>query len=253
MRSLELTVVRSGSGGQPQRETVTAPVTEFSTVLDLLEWAKAGPWPTLAFRYSCRSGVCGSCGVMVNGRAVLACETNAFGYLKSGLTVAPLAHLPVQRDLITDVDGFISRMKQSLAWQLPVPVDDEGGLGSATPPKGSAQHDGVGVATSGIRRQTPAELEQYRKLSECINCLLCYAACPVFTTDPEFIGPAALALAIRWNNDSRDDGEEQRLEAIAENEHGAFACTQDGSCTRVCPKGLDPKKAIGDLQRSFLM
>jgi len=265
-RQLELTVVRSEPGGPPYRETVTAPVTETTTVLDLLEWAKAGPWPALAFRYSCRSGVCGSCGVMVNGRPVLACETNAFGYLKSGLTVGPLARIPVERDLITDVDGFINRLRQSKTWLIPATMPDA----AATP--------------ENINRQTPAELEIYRSLSECINCLLCYAACPVFPaltevadeaqvgasgdgtaasslpksgktvteTDSGFIGPAALALARRWDLDSRDSGAEQRDEAVGEDEHGIWPCTQDGSCTRVCPKGLDPKAAINQLQRLFL-
>jgi fumarate reductase iron-sulfur subunit len=191
---------------------------------------------------------------MVNGRPVLACETNAFGYLTSGLTVAPLARIPVERDLITDVDGFITRLKQSLTWLI--------------------GHEDA----SGINRQTPAELEAYRKLSECINCLLCYAACPVLPvlapsgiaaqeaeqgqsaaktkatsdTDPEFYGPAALALASRWDLDSRDAGADQRDEAIAETEHGIWACSQDGSCTRVCPKGIDPKGAISLMQKTFL-
>jgi len=242
VKSVKLTVQRSGNDGTaPHRETVTAPVTETSTVLDLLEWAKAGPWPTLAFRYSCRSGVCGSCGVMVNGRPVLACETNAFGYLTSGITVAPLSRLPVKRDLITDVDGFITRLRQSLTWLMPTPSD-----GCA------ASSSSSGTAKPTLNLQTPTELATYRQLSECINCLLCYSACPVFDTDPDFIGPAALALARRWDLDSRDDGEEQRLEALAENEHGIFACTQDGSCTRVCPKGVDPKAAIGQLQKELL-
>lgn len=230
VKELQLTVVRSDAGGDdPHRETVTAPVTPNTTVLDLLEWAKAGPWPTLAFRYSCRSGVCGSCGVMVNGRPVLACETNAFGYLTSGLTVAPLARMPVKRDLVADVEGFITRLRQSLTWLVPGPQ-----------------------LPSGINQQTPAQLDEYRTFAQCVNCLLCYAACPVFDTDPLFIGPAALALAWRWDKDSRDHGQESRDETIAENEHGIFACTQDGSCTRVCPKGVDPKFAISQLQRSFL-
>ena len=91
--------------------------------------------------------------------------------------------------------------------------------------------------------QTPAELDAYRQFSMCINCMLCYAACPVYGLDPEFIGPAAIALAERYDLDSRDQGNRQRLDVLIEHD-GIWGCTFVGECTRVCPKHVDPASAI---------
>jgi len=207
------------------------PCTEYSTVLDLLDWLKAGPVPSLAYRASCRSGICGSCGVMVNGRPVLACETFASGFRKSGINIGPLAKLPVLRDLIVDTNPFLTQLRSALAWHLPQPSVTDG---------------------NSITKQTPAQLADYRQLSQCINCLLCYSACPQYVSPEQYIGPAAIVLAQRWSLDSRDEGPEQRFEALAEAENGIWPCTLDGSCTLVCPKGIDPKSIIGALQRQAL-
>jgi fumarate reductase iron-sulfur subunit len=240
---------------QTKGESITnaVPVAATTTVLDILDWLKAGPVPDLAYRSSCRSGVCGSCGVMVNGRPVLACETSAKGYRASGINILPLARLKVLRDLITDTDGFIARLRQVHTWLLPSQTESQ--RCANQPANVESESKGCTEANHNlgtVNRQTPAQLEAYRTLSECINCLLCYAACPVFDVAPDFVGPAALALARRWDLDSRDAGSEQRFDIVVEDENGIWPCTQDGSCTRVCPKGLDPKKAIGELQRAAL-
>jgi fumarate reductase iron-sulfur subunit len=91
--------------------------------------------------------------------------------------------------------------------------------------------------------QTPAELDEYKQFSMCINCMLCYAACPVYGLDPHFLGPAAIALAQRYNLDSRDQGAGERLEALSTHE-GVWGCTFVGECTKVCPKHVDPAGAI---------
>jgi len=222
------------------------PYTQYTTVLDALDWIKATQAPALAYRSSCHSGICGSCGVMVNGRPVLACETFVSGYRKSGLTIEPLARISVLRDLIVDTESFLTQLREALAWQLPV----------------------VAPTETTIREQTPEQLAVYKQLTYCINCLLCYSACPQYSGPPrqsqsdfegreyespeQFIGPAAIALAARWSKDSRDQGAEQRFAALAEQENGIWPCTQDGNCTLVCPKGLDPKGIIGELQRQAL-
>jgi succinate dehydrogenase iron-sulfur subunit len=91
--------------------------------------------------------------------------------------------------------------------------------------------------------QTPAELHDYKQFSMCINCMLCYAACPIYGLDPQFIGPAAIAIAQRYNLDSRDEGAGQRLELLSQHE-GIWGCTFVGECTKVCPKNVDPAGAI---------
>ena len=97
--------------------------------------------------------------------------------------------------------------------------------------------------SEGEHRQTPAQVDEYKPYSMCINCLLCYAACPVYGLDPQFIGPAAIALAQRYNLDSRDQGAAERSEVLSEHE-GIWGCTFVGECTRVCPKHVDPAGAI---------
>jgi fumarate reductase iron-sulfur subunit len=112
----------------------------------------------------------------------------------------------------------------------------------------------------GEHLQTPDELDEYRQFSMCINCLLCYAACPVYGLDPQFIGPAAIALAQRYNMDSRDQGSKQRLDILSQHE-GVWGCTFVGECTKVCPKNVDPAGAIQQYKltamkewfKSFLM
>ena len=96
---------------------------------------------------------------------------------------------------------------------------------------------------AGEHRQTNEQIDDFRQFSECINCMLCYAACPVYGLNNEFLGPAAIALARRYNLDSRDQGLKQRLPVIADNE-GVWECSFVGECSVVCPKGVDPAKAI---------
>ena len=97
--------------------------------------------------------------------------------------------------------------------------------------------------SEGEYRQTPQELEDYKQYSMCINCMLCYAACPVYGIDQNFIGPAAAALAQRYNLDSRDEGSSERMKVLSQHE-GIWACTFVGECTKVCPKHVDPAGAI---------
>jgi fumarate reductase iron-sulfur subunit len=191
-------------------------------VLDGLNHVKDQIDGTLAFRWSCRMGVCGSCGMMVNGEPKLTCATFLQDYAPGPVKVEPLRNFPVIRDLIVDIGDFMRKLVSIKPWivrKVEKPIEQ------------------------GEYIQMPDELEDFRQYSMCINCMLCYAACPVYGLDPHFIGPAAIALAQRYNLDNRDEGSDERNRILSEHE-GIWGCTFVGECTRVCPKHVDPAGAI---------
>jgi fumarate reductase iron-sulfur subunit len=200
-------------------------------ILDALNHIKAEIDPTLSFRWSCRMGVCGSCGMMVNGEAKLTCEAYVRDYDTENIRIEPLTHFPVIRDLVINMEDFMEKLPTVTPWLIP--AEDE------------APDDGEYL-------QTPAEMAQYKRFSMCINCMLCYSACPVYGLDSSFTGPAALALAHRYNLDSRDDGQSQRADVVTAHE-GIWECTYVGECTQVCPKGVDPAGAIQMLKLSYAL
>jgi len=191
-------------------------------VLDALNYVKDRVDGTLSYRWSCRMGICGSCGMTVNGEPKLTCATFLTDYAPGPVRVEPLANFPVIRDLIVDIGDFMRKLTRVTPW---IVRRDERPL------------------SLGEYLQTPAELDEYKPFSMCINCMLCYAACPIYGLDPTFIGPAAIALAQRYNLDSRDEGARERLAVLSEHE-GIWGCTFVGECTKVCPKNVDPAGAI---------
>lgn len=162
---------------------------------------------------------------MVNGIPKLGCKTFLRDY-PDEIRIEPLAHFPVQRDLVVDMALFLEHLaavKPYLIEQDPVQTFDPG---QAQP-----------------HVQTPEQLARYRQFANCINCGLCYSACPQFGLNPEFLGPAALTLAHRYNLDSRDQGKRQRMAQL--NRHdGVWSCTFVGFCSQVCPKHVDPAAAV---------
>ncbi|MCL1899017.1 MAG: 2Fe-2S iron-sulfur cluster-binding protein [Promicromonosporaceae bacterium] len=265
--TIEVTVTRQEPGGPPREETFEVPYGERSSVLDLLDAIKEREDPSLTYRWSCRSGVCGSCGVSVNGSPRLACETGAAGYRASGIRLAPLAGVAVERDLVTSPADFVSKLRSVLPWL----IDDAGAgagagevaagssapapLGSMEPGPPASDSLASGTLASGQAApttQSPAELSAFADFTACVNCLLCYAACPVVKEMPEFVGPAAIAIARRWDLDSRDHGAQQRAPFLLETEFAIWPCIQDGSCTIACPKGVDPARALRDYQREAM-
>ena len=191
-------------------------------VLDGLNHVKDRLDGTLSYRWSCRMGICGSCGMTVNGEPKLTCATFLSDYAPGPVRVEPLRNFPVIRDLIVDIGDFMKKLVRIKPWLVRAaekPIQD------------------------GEYLQTPDELDEYKQYSMCINCMLCYAACPIYGLDPKFIGPAAIALAQRYNFDSRDEGAGQRMEVLSEHE-GIWGCTFVGECTKVCPKHVDPAGAI---------
>jgi fumarate reductase iron-sulfur subunit len=177
---------------------------------------------SLSFRWSCRMAICGSCGLMVNGKPMLSCQTFLRDLLPGPVKIEALAHLPIERDLIVEIDGFLDKLDSVKPYLIP------------SEPRALAE---------GEYRQTPAQLAQFEPFSSCINCLLCYAACPQFGLDPAFTGPAAIALLHRYNADSRDGGRAERM-AVLNAEEGVWSCTAVGYCSEVCPKGVDPANAV---------
>ena len=191
-------------------------------VLDGLNHVKDRIDGTLAYRWSCRMGVCGSCGMMVNGEPKLTCETFLTDYAPGPVRIEPLRNFPVIRDLIVDIGDFMRKLATVKPW---IVREEEKPL------------------SAGEYRQTPQELDDYKQYSMCINCMLCYSACPVYGQDPHFIGPAVIALAQRYNLDSRDEGSAERMAVLSEHD-GIWGCTFVGECTKVCPKHVDPAGAI---------
>ena len=201
---------------------VRGPLRTEWTVLDGLNHVKNQVDPSLAFRWSCRMGICGSCGMNVNGEPRLTCGTFLSDYAPGPIRVEPLANFPIVRDLVVDMSDFMEKLPRVKPWII--------------------RDDDV-TEIDGEYLQTPEELDAYKQFSMCINCMLCYAACPVYGLDPDFVGPAAIALAERYDLDSRDHGARERLDVLIEHE-GVWGCTFVGECTRVCPKHVDPAGAI---------
>ena len=206
----------------PRQQSYTIPYHEDMVVLDALNYIKGHLDGSLTFRWSCRMGICGSCGMMVNGVPKLTCAAFLRDYYPQPVRVEPLANFPVIRDLVIDMTDFMEKLGTIKPWII---------RPSGEPLERGAYH------------QTPDQVEQFRQYSMCINCMLCYAACPVYALEPTFLGPAAIALARRYNRDSRDQGKRERLDVLAASD-GIWECTFVGECSVVCPKGVDPAKAI---------
>jgi succinate dehydrogenase iron-sulfur subunit len=220
--TLQLARYRPEEGAEPTFQAYEVPCRKEWVVLDGLNYIKDHLDGTLAYRWSCRMGICGSCGMTVNGEPKLTCATFLTEYAPGPVRVEPLANFPVIRDLVVEMGDFMRKLVRVKPWVV------------------RAEEKPL---SAGEYLQTPEQLDAYKQYSMCINCVLCYAACPVYGLDPKFLGPAAIALAQRYNLDSRDQGAGQRGEVLAAQE-GVWGCTFVGECTRACPKGVDPAGAI---------
>lgn len=237
--TLEVFRYRPEKEKEPTFQSFTVPFRDDWVVLDALNHLKDQTDGSLSFRWSCRMGVCGSCGMMVNGTPRLSCAAFLKEYYPGPVRIEPLANFPVERDLVVSLDDFMKKLKSVKPWII---RKEEKPL------------------SEGEYRQTPAELANFKQYSMCINCMLCYAACPVYGIQPDFVGPAALALAHRYNLDSRDEGQALRKEVVFSHE-AVWECTFVGECSVVCPKDVDPAGAIQqekvagalDLVKSVLM
>jgi len=222
---IELQRYRPEIDDEPFMQSFEVPYTEEMSVLESLQYIKDHLDTTVSFRWSCRMAVCGSCGMMVNGVPKLGCKTFLRDY-SDKVTLQPLNNFPIERDLVVVMDEFIDKLEEIKPYII---SKEEKPL------------------SEGPHIQTPEQMARYKQYSMCINCGLCYAACPQYGLDHNFAGPAALALLARYNRDSRDQGEAERMKIVNE-EKGVWGCTFVGYCSAVCPKGVDPAAAIQQLK-----
>ncbi|MEL6361187.1 MAG: succinate dehydrogenase iron-sulfur subunit [Pseudomonadota bacterium] len=219
-------------GGNPRVDTFKIDVSDVSMVLDALIKIKTDGDASLAFRRSCREGVCGSCAMNINGSNTLAC-TKGMDELGGGdITVYPLPHQPVVKDLVTDLTKFYEQH----AYIEPFLQADE-------------------TKTDEEFLQSKEDREHLDGLYECILCACCSTSCPSYWwngdkagSEEEYLGPAALLQAYRWIADSRDEATNERLNKL-EDEFKLYRCHTIMNCAQVCPKGLNPAKAIAEIRK----
>jgi succinate dehydrogenase / fumarate reductase iron-sulfur subunit len=234
---IEIEIERScpEEGKEPHMERFRVEVPRHVTVLDTLIQVKNELDGSLTFRRSCRSAICGSCAMRINGRSGLACDTLVetellrFGHVR----VQPLAHMPVVRDLAVDMKPFWERVRAIKPWVVR-PAGEE--------PSWPVEHE------TAMSQDAVEELDD---TSKCIMCMACFSACEVAEVDQRFLGPAALAKAYRMVADPRDAERAERLSTLNET-GGYWDCTRCNQCVEACPKDVKPMEAIVDLRREAI-
>jgi fumarate reductase iron-sulfur subunit len=201
------------------------------TVLDVVTYIQRVLDPTLAYRYACRVGMCGSCAMTVNGVPRWTCRTHVDRVVRDGsLLIAPLRNLPIIRDLVTDMSDFFEKWARA-----------KGQFSGSR-----SRHDDFHAVTpdSADRVQADAGIE-------CIGCAVCYSACDVVAWNPDYLGPAALNRAWTLVKDERDGARLERLRSVA-GDAGCHSCHTHMSCTERCPKHLSPTASIAGLKQEIL-
>jgi succinate dehydrogenase iron-sulfur subunit len=216
-------------GGNPQLDSYVVDRDDCGPmILDALIWIKNTVDPSLTFRRSCREGICGSCGMNIDGSNTIAC-TKPIDEAKAPVSIYPLPHMPVIKDLVPDLTNFFAQYEYIEPWLQT----------SSRAPESEW-------------RQSPEEREQLNGLYECILCACCTTACPSYWWNGDrFLGPAALLNARRWLADSRDEASGERLDAL-DDANKLQKCRTILNCANVCPKGLNPGKAITEIRQMLL-
>ena len=215
------------TAGQPALDTFVVDMDDCGPmVLDALIKIKDEIDPTLTFRRSCREGICGSCSMNIGGTNTLAC-TRMVEDVRGTVKIYPLPHMPVVKDLVTDMTNFYAQYASIKPW-----------LETRTPPPPDRE-----------RLQSREDQEKINEPSACILCACCSTACPSYWWNPErYLGPAALLQAYRWIVDSRDEMTGERLDAL-EDPFRLYRCHTILNCTEACPKDLNPGKAIAHTKK----
>lgn len=218
------------SGNNPQVDTYEVDLDRCGPmVLDAVIKIKNEIDPTLTFRRSCREGICGSCAMNIDGTNTLAC-TKPIDEVKGDVAIYPLPHMPVVKDLVPDLTHFYAQYASIKPWihtQSVAPPDKE-------------------------RLQSKEDREQLDGLYECILCACCSTSCPSYWWNGDrYLGPAILLQAYRWLADSRDEGDGDRLDEL-EDPFRLYRCHTIMNCTRTCPKGLNPAKAIAEIKKMLI-
>jgi succinate dehydrogenase / fumarate reductase iron-sulfur subunit len=199
---------------------------EEATLLDCLDIVKDRLDGTLSYRKSCRMMICGSCGMRMDGAAVLACKIRMYEIAQAGHVpvISPMGNLPIVKDLVVDMGPFWSKIRAVTPWLEPGYKDP-------------GEHENL---------VSPQQAASIHKESLCIMCGCCVSECNSMEADPDFLGPAALAKGMRFVGDARDQATVERLQAYSD-EHGIWDCTRCYFCQERCPKGVDPRDAIAKL------
>ena len=229
--TLRISKFNPNEDASPTFAEFRVPVQKWTTVLEAILYVKQNLDHSVAVRYSCRQASCGSCGMRINGYPRLACHTKISELDSDVVTVEPMYNFPIIRDLAVDMTQMFATHKK----MKPYVINEESEL---APGKKEFL-------------QTPKDVEEYLQFSYCIKCGLCNSGCPTMATDKSFIGPQGLAQAYRYVADNRDKGKKDRLKIVDES-HGIWRCHFAGTCSHVCPKGVDPAMAI-QLLRGYLL
>lgn len=229
MNKLKVQVWRGGAEGSFQHFEVPRHASQ--TVLDVVTHIQRALDPTLAYRFACRVGMCGSCAMTVNGVARWTCRTHVDKVVASGneMTIAPLRNLPVIRDLVADMREFFDKWARA-----------------------KGRFEGRKTRNDDFEKVAPGseDRKQVDAAIECIGCAVCYASCDVVSWNPDYLGPAALNRAWTLVKDERDSGTVARLRAVA-GDAGCHSCHTHMSCTERCPKGISPTAGIAGLKREI--
>jgi succinate dehydrogenase / fumarate reductase, iron-sulfur subunit len=217
----------------PRTQQYNIQVEKGITVLDGLQIIKQTQDPTVGYRFSCRMGICGSCGMLINGVPGLACNTQILDVTETALTLAPLPNFTLIRDLVADLVPMFGVLKELHPYIVRTDVEEM-------------------ENPSMEYFQTPHQLEEYLQFTYCIKCGSCMAACPTMATDKEYPGPMPLTQVYRYNTDSRDDAGDMRRELVSSC-HGIFNCHYAAECSNVCPKGVDPARAIQLMKKDLVL
>ena len=229
MANLQVRIWRGTESGQFQDYEV--PRLESQTVLDVVTYVQRRLDPSLAYRFACRVGVCGSCAMSVNGVSRWTCRTHVSKVaLHNRVEIAPLRNLPVIRDLVTDMTEFFDKWAKA--------------RGRFTGDRTRKDDFAQVQPQSKQRKAVDAGIE-------CIGCGVCYSSCEVVTWKPDYLGPAALSRAWTLVNDVRDVAQKERLAAVA-GDAGCHACHTHMNCSERCPKGISPTAGIAGLKRAVL-
>jgi len=191
------------------------------TILEALHIINQKHKAGLSYRYACGMGICGSCGAMVNGKPVLLCKTFCRN-VQQPIEVRPMKNFPIIKDLVVDTDNAMEKVRAIM------PYTD------FVTPKSNI-------------KQSKKLRQKIEQTSQCIKCMLCYSACPIYGLNNDFIGPAAASTAYRYTIDNRDHISDDRINALI-NKNGIWNCTHVGECSEVCPKKVDPNKVLQKLK-----
>ena len=227
--SLKIVRYTPGEGRKSYIQTYTIKAEPTWSVLDCLNEIKWHHDGTLAFRRSCRSGICGSCAMNINGKNRLACETRIEDLKKKTITITPLPFFEIIKDLVVDLDPFFEGIKSIKPFLAAKGINPE-------------------------KREMVQSKEAREKLDglyECIYCGSCTSSCPSFWHNHRFMGPAALLRAQRYLADSRDNSKKERF-ALIDTEDGVWRCHTVFNCVEACPKNLNPAEAIQKIKKNLI-